>query len=212
MTNFITDIQSSDDDPNNRVIFVNELRETTIPASTVEYLSLHIQQPWTDELANQVHTFEDIEKARSMALKLISMKAWGVQELANRLVKRGIDKDIAQTITMQLEEDDWLCDTTYACARIREWMRVEPASRAWLRMKLKDRSLTTDTCEQAIEEELGDLCEQDAATELATIRLAKTGSLDEATTRRRVIAAICRRGFPTDVASEAYRRAQTEIA
>ncbi len=210
MTNLITDILPLEDDPNYRVIFVNDLPELTVPRSTVEQLGLQLQQQWTTELAQTVQSFEDIENARGMALGLISMKAWGTDELSARLVKRGIDKNVAAITTQQLHEDGWLDDLTYAMARIREWTRIEPASRTWLQKKLQERLLSHETIAAAIEEELGDRSEQDAATTLAAIRIAKVAGLDEPTTRRRVISALSRRGFPTDVGSEALRRAQAE--
>jgi regulatory protein len=210
MTNTITDIQSLEDDPNYRIIFVNNEPEITIPSSTAKQLALQIGQIWTSELANTVQSFEDIEQARSMALRLISMKAWGVHELAARLVRRGIDREVATRTTEQLDEDGWLDDVSYARARIRDWTRIEPASRSWLRKKLHERKLSEETISASIEEELGDRNEQDAATELATIRIAKGSGLGEATLRRRVISALSRRGFSTDVGSEAMRRAQAK--
>ena len=160
MINLITDILPHEDDPNYRVIFVNDIPELTVPLSTVEQLGLQLQQPWTNELAQTVQSFEDIEKARNMALRLISMKAWGANELSARLVKRGIDKNVATITTQQLHEDGWLNDLSYAMARIREWTRIEPASRAWLRKKLFERQLSDETISLAINEELGDRSEQ----------------------------------------------------
>lgn len=210
MTNVITDIQPLDDDPNYRVIFVNDAPEITIPTSTVEQFGLTTKQSWTEELSKNVQAFEDIEKARNMALKLISMKAWGVKELATRLIKRGIHQEIATQTTQQLCEDGWLDDHAYARARIRDWIRSEPAGRVWLRNKLRQRELSDETILKAIDKEIGDRSEQDAATELATMRIARAPSLDEATLRRRVISALGRRGYPSDVGSEAFRRARAE--
>lgn len=210
MSHVITDIQPLEDDPNYRVIFVNNAPEITIPTSTVEQLGLTTQQNWTEELSKNVRAFEDIENARNMALKLISMKAWGIKELANRLIKRGIQQEIAIQTTQQLCEDGWLDDHAYARARIRDWVRSEPAGKIWLRHKLRQRELSDETILNAIEKEFGDRSEQDAATALATIRIARAPSLDEATLRRRVISALSRRGFPSDVGSEAFRRARAE--
>jgi regulatory protein len=210
MTHVITDIQPLEDDPNYRVIYVNDTPEVTIPTSTVEQLGLTTQQSWTEELSISVQSFEDIEKARNMALKLISMKAWGVKELATRLIKRGIHQEIATPTTKQLCDDGWLDDHSYACARIRDWVRTEPAGRAWLRNKLRQRQLSDETISKAIDEEIGDRSEQDAATELASARIARLPNVDETTLRRRVISALGRRGFPSDIGSEAFRRAQAE--
>ncbi len=115
MTNVITDIQPLEEDPNFRVVFVNNSPKITIPAIAVEKLGLETEQLWTNELSNQIKSFEDFELATNMALKLISTKAWGVKELAARLIKRGIDSHTADLTTKQLCENGWLNDFTYAC-------------------------------------------------------------------------------------------------
>jgi len=212
MTKTITDILPLDTDPNYRVIFVNGESTCTIPTSTVERLKLSVEQLWTVELEIKVTSLENLSHATSMALQLISKKAWGVRELATRLVKRGIEQSTATLATEQLEADGWLDDFVYACARIRDWTRIEPASRYWLLRKLEERELSSEVALEAIEEELENRSEQDAATELAVLRLSKVISEDEATVRRRVISALRRRGFTVDVGAEALRRAQAENA
>jgi regulatory protein len=209
MTNIITDILPLDEDPNYRVIYVNNTPEATIPTDTVDKIGLTVEQLWTEDVTLQIQKLQYLEVATNMALKLISMKAWGVKELATRLVKRGIDPATATIATEQLHEDGWLDDFKYACARIRDWTRSKPASRTWLKQKLKERQLSDACIDDAVEEEFGEQCEQDAATELAKLQLVKMHSLDKATTRRRLIAALGRRGFSSDVASEALRRAQS---
>ncbi len=208
----ITDIQPLEDDPNFRVLFLNNDPQLTLPTSTVELHGLEIGQEWSDDLASEVESEKEVDLATKMALSLIATKAWGVLELAARLEKRGIEPSIAVTTTQQLKEDGWLDDFVYACARIREWIRREPASRAWLSHKLRERKLDEETIQRALDEELGGQSEQDAATELAILRLAKTSGQDERAIRRKVISALGRRGFSTDVGSEAYRRAQAENA
>ena len=208
----ITDIQPLEENPNFRVLFIDGVAELTIPSSTLVKFALSIGQEWNDDLANTMQSDEDIEVASKMALGLIAMKSWGVKELATRLVKRGIEPDIATITTEQLEGDGWLDDFTYACARIREWIRKEPASRAWLTRKLQERELSDETIANALDEERGGQSEQDAATELAIIRLAKVKDQDVLVIRRKVISALSRRGFSTDVGSEALRMAQSENA
>ena len=208
----ITDILPLEEDPNYRVVYVDNQPEITIPTSTIEQLELTIGQAWTSDLATQADTFDQIDEAKHMALNLISRKAWGVRELAARLVKRGIDTNIALQITEQLEEDGWLDDFKYACARIRDWIRIEPASPRWLHRKLQERLLSQEQANEAIAAELGDKSEQDLATALAIIRLTKVVDVDEVTRRRRVMSALSRRGFSTDVGSEAIRQAQTKNA
>ena len=59
MTNVITDIQPLEEDPNFRVVFVNNSPKITIPAIAVEKLGLETEQLWTNELSNQIKSFEE---------------------------------------------------------------------------------------------------------------------------------------------------------
>jgi regulatory protein len=136
----------------------------------------------------------------------MSRRAWSKKELSDRLIKRGSDASAASLITEQLEEDGWLDDLAYASACIREWIRIEPASRRWLAHKLSFKGITETTATQAIDDAIGDQSEQNAAAVLARLRLMKVSTLDESTQRRRVMSALQRRGFSSDIASEALRR------
>jgi SOS response regulatory protein OraA/RecX len=137
---------------------------------------------------------------------------WGCKELEMRLVKRGIDSSIATEVTNQLAEDDWLNDVAYACALIRQWIRKEPAGRRWLRHKLREKQISVDVATIAIETELGDSSEQEAADTFAAIRLSKLRKVEEEIATRRVRAALNRRGFDAHVAMDAIRSAQVEGA
>ncbi|MDP7009608.1 MAG: regulatory protein RecX [Phycisphaerales bacterium] len=207
MNTCITAIEADSKDPNMRHIYIDRTCVATLSVSAIETFHVSVGQPWTKELDEQVASFKAAQHVRSIALQLLSRRAWSTQELLQRLIKRGCEAETAGTITQQLAEDGWLDDLSYASACIREWIRTEPASRRFLELKLGTKGIEGDIAARAIEEELSGQCEQDAATELATIRLAKVLTLDEQTKRRRVIAALQRRGFSSDVASEAFRRA-----
>ena len=212
MTGTITSISPSKRDPNMRDVFVDDAFETTLPATVVVQLKIEIDSTWTLDIGKQAESIAACEKARQMALSLISRRMWGCKELEMRLVKRGIDSSIATVVTNQLAEDDWLNDVAYACALIRQWIRKEPAGRRWLRHKLREKQISVDVATIAIETELGDSSEQEAADTFAAIRLSKLRKVEEEIATRRVRAALNRRGFDAHVAMDAIRSAQVEGA
>jgi len=212
MTRTITAIQPSTRDPNMREVYVDHSLATTMPLSLVELLHIEVNQQWTDTLVNHISRHNETVEARRIALDLISRRSWGINELATRLVKRGVNQAIATETTDKLAEDGWLDDVVYAGALIRQWLRKEPAGRKWLRHKLMEKEIPTEIVDAAIGDELGDLSEQDSATALALIKISKASALDDVTRRRRVIYALARRGFTMDEASEAYRCAQDNCA
>ena len=188
-----------------RDVFVDDALETTLPAIVVEQLKLEVNSIWTRQINQDATSIAASEEARQIALSLISRRMWGRDELATRLVKRGVDQSIAIVVTEQLAEDDWINDLKYACALIRQWIRKEPAGRRWLRYKLREKQISVDVATEAIDAELGNSSELESATKFASIRLSKTGNLDKETRIKRVRAAMHRRGFEADVAMDAIR-------
>ncbi len=207
MTHLITAIEPSEDDPNFRDIYVQGKLAMTLPNSTVEELQLCVEQEWGEDTAEAIETSTAIKDARRIAIDLISRRSWGSNELITRLVKRGSERAIAEQTVAQLTEDGWLDDHVFACALIRQWLRKEPAGRRWLLHKLREKEISPEIAQQAINEELADLSEQESADAFAVHRIAKTSGDDE-TVRRKVMAALNRKGFFADVASQALRTAQ----
>jgi SOS response regulatory protein OraA/RecX len=212
MTGTITSISPSKRDPNMRDVYVDDSLETTLPATVVVQLKIEIDKEWTPEIGEHAETIAATETARHMALSLISRRMWGSNELATRLVKRGVDQTIARIVTEQLVEDDWMNDLKYASALIRQWVRKEPAGRRWLRHKLREKQLSVETAIEAIDAELGDTSEQESANAFASIRLSKLHGVHEDTATRRVRAALNRRGFDASVAMDAIRLSQDDDA
>lgn len=205
MTGTITSISPSNENPNFRDVYVDDVLETTLPAIVVAQLKLEVDSKWTQHINQEAISIAASEEARLIALSLISRRMWGCNELATRLVKRGVDRAIADAVTEQLAEDDWINDYKYACALIRQWIRKEPAGRRWLQHKLREKQISTDIASDAIDAELGNRSELESATKFASIRLSKIVDLDEKSATRKIRAAMYRRGFDTDVAMDAIR-------
>tara|TARA_B100000959_G_C14915315_1_gene597032 strand:- start:338 stop:985 length:648 start_codon:yes stop_codon:yes gene_type:complete len=207
MTHFITAIEPSKNDPNYRDIYVQGKLAMTLSFATVEELQLCVEQEWNEDTTEVVETFAAIENARHIAIDLISRRSWGCNELVTRLIKRGHEQSVAKKTVVQLAEDGWLDDHIFACALIRQWLRKEPAGRRWLQHKLHEKEISSEIANQAIEEELSDISEQESAEAFATQRLAKTSG-DKESIRRKVMSALNRKGFTNDIASEAFQAAQ----
>ena len=109
-------------------------------------------------------------------------------------------------------EDGWLDDHSFACALIRQWLRKEPAGRRWLLHKLYEKEIPSAISNGALDEELAERSEQDSADAFAKKRIHKISASDEETLKRKMLAAMNRKGFNIDVALEAFRKAQINTA
>ncbi|MBT4523290.1 MAG: regulatory protein RecX [Phycisphaerae bacterium] len=212
MTDLITAIEPCEEDPNFRDIFVQGKLAMTLTLAMVEQLELTVEQPWDDEKANELKVCTAIEHARHIAIDLISRRTWGCNEMITRLVKRGAKKDIAKQTVDQLVEDGWLDDHSFACALIRQWLRKEPAGRRWLLHKLYEKEIPSVISNGALDEELAEQSEQDLADAFAKKRIHKISARDEETLKRKLLAAMNRKGFNIDVALEAFSKAQNNTA
>ena len=191
-----------------RNVYVDNSLAVTVPSSVVETLQIKTDLEWTDELADRIAEHHEHTKARRLSIDLISRRLWGTNELKTRLIKRGISQPIATETVNQLVEDDWLDDTKYAKALIKEWLRKEPAGRKWIHHKLLQKEIPSEIATEVVETELVDICELEMATELAKIRISKSTSVDVSTLRRKIMLALTRKGFSFEVASEAFQLAQ----
>lgn len=211
MTQRITAIEPSNDDTNLRDIYVQGKFAMTLSLAMVETLQLSVEQEWTIGTTDTAEHCHALEASREMAIKLISRRTWGSNELKSRLIKRGTEAQIAERTVEQLIEDGWLNDHAFACALIRQWLRKEPAGRRWLMQKLYEKEVANDIAQGALHEELAGTTEQESANAFAIKRFAKTSG-DEETVKRKVIGALQRKGFAGDVSFEALKHAQNESA
>ena len=110
MSNCITSIEADLKDPNIRHIYVDETCVASVSVSDLERLGFELGQVWNLEEDDALKQLQSDEKARSIALQLLSRRAWSKKELENRLIKRGCESTTAVVVTDELEIDGWLDD------------------------------------------------------------------------------------------------------
>ena len=206
----ITAIEISEDDPNFREIYVDDEHVARVDAATVTLIQLEVGSAWAQEQSSAVALHQDQQEARAMAMDLISRRMWGSQELRSRLIQRGVQKEIAELVINSLLEDDWLDDVAYAEALIRETTRKEPAGKFLLREKLTLKHISSRITEAAIETYTNEVPAIERAKICLELRIKKIDPRLLSVSRNRLVKAVIRRGFTTEVVQDAFYQLLSE--
>jgi regulatory protein len=144
------------------------------------------------------------DESLSLALKALGQKERTVAEMGSWLRARGVGADEVDDVVDQLVSNGVLDDTRYA----RQYAEDKRVLKRWgserIRVALLDRGISPADAEEALSDAGGEE-EIDLAVELLRDRGA---ALEAALERQRALAMLIRRGYDSEVAYEAIRRAR----
>jgi len=165
------------------------------------------------------------EALLNAALRLLASRRRGVQELRDRLLRKGFSLEEVETCLSWLEERDLLDDVAFSEALVRDRLRFSPRSPAFLRRELARRGIAPEVAQAAVarilEEE--DLSERRLARAAGRQWAAKQGpdtlvrladreftAAERVRVRRRLYGFLARKGFRGEAAKEGMEAAETE--
>lgn len=152
---------------------------------------------------------DETERAREAALRHLERKRRTRRELEERLRRAGIAAGAAREALDRLAAVGLVDDLEYARAYLRERLGRRPVGERLLRQGLVSRGVGREHADQALEELRSPAGSPEAGGEGARARRAaaelarKYAKLDAGERRRRLLAALARRGFDFDTAREA---------
>jgi regulatory protein len=140
----------------------------------------------------------------SLALKALGQKERTVAEMGSWLRARGVGADAVDDVVDQLVSNGVLDDTRYARRYAEDKRTLKKWGSERIRVALLDRGISPTDVEEALSD-AGSEEEIDLAVELLRDRGA---TLEAALERQRALAMLIRRGYDSEVAYEAIRRAR----
>lgn len=141
----------------------------------------------------------DSDPLREHALRLLGRRGYSRGELARRLESKGHDRDLTNVVIERLVACGLLDDEAYAHSVAAMVLQKKPASAALIEQKLLSRRIPPEIARRVATEILTDTDPLQEATRMAR-GILKQGALRSAeATRRRIGAALARRGFDTDI-------------
>lgn len=143
---------------------------------------------------------DEHSRARRYATRLVARRAYSRRALADKIVGHGFGADLARRIVDDLARVGVLDDDALAESLVEAELSRRPAGRALLEKKLLARGISGGTAQRAVQRALEDRDLVADAAEFAHDKAsAMPASLDDTTRRRRLYAALARRGFDPEV-------------
>lgn len=140
----------------------------------------------------------DLEFARRIALRLLETRSRSEAELRTKLAARAVPEDLIDQLVERFTEVGLIDDAAFARALVRTRSEIDRQGRVRIRMELRRRGVSDEIAEAALAElERDD--ELTTALVFAEKRLRGMRGLAPVVVRRRLHAALARRGFSQGV-------------
>jgi len=149
---------------------------------------------------------EQLDKAREVALRMLTATARTRGQLADGLARKGYDEHVVETLLERFEEVGLIDDADYADRLVRTRRDERGLSRRAIAAELSRKGVDSEVSRQALAQ-YDDEDETAAATREAAVRLRRTVGLHDDVRRRRAFAALARKGYGADVARQAVEHA-----
>lgn len=158
---------------------------------------LSIGNDLTAEKIEKLLQEDEVKKAITAALNLISFRPRASGELQRKLREKGYATEAAEAAVQRMLDLGYLNDTDFADRWIENRQEHKPRSRKMLQQELSQKGIDREIISEALAEteidEFGD------ALELARKRSGSMSGLDQATRHRRLSGFLGRRGYGYDV-------------
>jgi len=145
-----------------------------------------------------------VDEPLSLAHQALDRKERSVAELGSWLRSRGVEPEQVEEVVDRLVSSGVLDDASFARRYAEDKRQLKRWGSERIRAALRDRGISPDDVEEALGEN-GGVQEVELALEL----LRERGTpLADALERQRALGLLIRRGYDSDVAYEAIRRAE----
>jgi regulatory protein len=150
---------------------------------------------------------EQSYRARELAIGLLGQRARSCRQIADYLMRKGFEEEVAVEVVDWLKERGYLNDSLYARQFVESRLRSKPRGKAMLRWELQQKGIEHQTIEETLQQELSDPETEITAAQKLLEKKVGRRSLDLTYEERAKLGQfLMRRGFSGSVAREALRR------
>ncbi len=146
------------------------------------------------------------EVARAIALKKLTGAPRSRKELADTLVQRGCDPDVAGDVLDRLEEVGLIDDREFAETYVRSRRTTRGLGRRGLAAELRRKGVADEAVRDAIET-IDPEDERERAAALVAKKMRAMHGLEATVQTRRLAGMLARKGYPADMAWSVIREA-----
>ncbi len=176
-----------------------------LPADTVRAHALASGQTLEPAQLRELLAIADRAAAQSYAMNLLTARAVSRHQLLQKLRRRNHTPETAAVVADRMGELGLIDDETFAHAAARTICLGPPAGVRLVEAKLRAKGIAGDLASRAAKAALAEHDPMDDALALAKrkLRTVQINAKDTAAVRRRLAAALARRGFDPDITRRA---------
>jgi len=145
---------------------------------------------------------DSLAEARAYALRLIGIRPRSKKELEDRLKRKGYSQEIIDLLITRFEETGLIDDRRLACDIVD--MERHKRGRIGIISRMKEKGFDQEVIVEAINS-LTDEIEEDAARKIIEKKMRTLKEYDIQTKKRRLWAALRRRGFSSEIIDRVMR-------
>jgi regulatory protein len=146
-----------------------------------------------------------LERALQKAYRLLSLRARSEQELRQKLILRGFEKDTVDAAVARLYEQGYLSDENFA----RQWARHLAFDKLLgdrkIAASLAEKGIDRNAAQRAIREARREMGEAEAMRKLLEKKRRPGGAAMDEKLRRRIFRSLLAKGFPTGLIYEVMK-------
>lgn len=152
-----------------------------------------------------------VTQAKEAALHYLSYRARTRQEIRDTLREKGYGAEVIEDVLSTLERLGLIDDADFASRWIEERLRLKPRGRRLILQELRQKGISREEAEQAMEDAFGGVRERDLAVGVLRKRMARYRQLDRAQALRRMYSFLARRGFDMELARDVSQEIAQEL-
>jgi regulatory protein len=199
MAGVITDIRPSSKRPERASVMVDGKFAISLSHRRIDDMGLAVGMNWDDTLAAQVVRARLVEKATKAAMNRLNRRPMSRRQLQQKLLEKEHPPDIVNEVLDKAQAVGALDDEAYARTLARELTLHRHAGPAMLRMRLRAKGIDRAVIDVIVSEIEQSDTQMEQALRLARKKIRSLTRCDAMTRKRRLWAAMARRGYSRDV-------------
>ena len=194
----ITAIEPQKRRENRRSVFVNGQFVAGVDREVVLALGLRVGQQVNEDRLSEMLRAENVQRARQVALNLLSYRQRSADELTRRMVLKGYPEDVVEEALTALARADLVNDERFSKDWVANRLQYKPMGKVRMAWELRQKGVAQELVERAVED-VDSETEYQLALGLAQRKIDRIGADASDEERRRMASFLRRRGFGWDV-------------
>ncbi|NMA67336.1 MAG: regulatory protein RecX [Clostridiaceae bacterium] len=186
-------------------IFIDDMYAFSIPHN--EYLQnpLSENEEITEEQVKYIRENVLVRAARERAVRFLYSRDRSEEEVINKLIFKGFDKDVAKNAAQSLKAIGYIDDNRYARRYLTERIRLKSLSKKALQMELKRKGISDEIIDEALSE--FEIEDEEVAYRAAKKKFSKY-DIEDKKVQLRIMRFLAHRGFSTETVRKVIKYLQ----